>query len=447
MLAFASEIDALMASGLVTQELDPETLAHMLRQGYVPPGQSIWRAVESLGPASRLRWSASRPAQVDRWWTPPAVEDDPGRDAAAEWFRHELTRSVDEQLEADVAVGAFLSGGIDSSTIAALAGQRRPGLEAFAFDMPGSSEVDHARAVANRHQMKLRVYTPEFAPGELADALVQMAGVWDEPFGDSSALPTWLLSRFAREYVTVALTGDGADELLGGYLYWARQCLEPDDPARAATSDGFSRRRWRHWLRRGDGPAPDGVARRYARFRQYLDAPSLAAMGLPAVDLGPIDFERYTNGTADDISRFDLDHYLPGDILVKTDRASMAHGLEVRSPFLDVQLAEGCLRLPSNRKVDADTEKILLRDAFGHLLPDEVVTRPKQGFGAPMQAWLADPAVRELTAAHLQDRRSAFFDIVDFDGVQPHVERHDQATWNLLAAALWWSEHQATGPT
>jgi asparagine synthase (glutamine-hydrolysing) len=326
--------------------------------------------------------------------------------------------------------------------VAVLASRHRPGLDVFAFDMPGSSEVEYARAVADRHDMKLRVCRPDVAGGRLAELIVEMADVWDEPFADSSALPTWLLSRFAREYVTVALTGDGADELLGGYLCWARGYLEPGDPARgeddaAAPSRG---RRRRFGARRGSHRRE--VARRYSGFRQYLGPDDLAAMGLAAIDIGPFEPDRYVIGTADDISRFDLDHYLPGDILVKTDRASMAHGLEVRSPFLGVDVAEGCLRLPATRKVDAAREKIVLRDAFADVLPDSVVTRTKQGFGAPMAAWLRDEGVAELVDAHLRDRSSAFFDLVDYEGVQPHLDEGGQAMWNLLTVAVWWDRHR-----
>jgi asparagine synthase (glutamine-hydrolysing) len=444
LLVFASEVDALLASGLVGTELDRTTLAHVLRQGYVPPGTSIWSGVGSLRPGSRLRWDAFGKASVDRWWRPPPVAPDPGREDATDWFRDALERSVAEQLEADVPVGAFLSGGIDSSTVAVLASRHRPGLDVFAFDMPGSSEVAYARAVADRHEMKLRVCRPELGPGRLAELVVEMASVWDEPFADSSALPTWLLSRFAREYVTVALTGDGADELLGGYLCWARRYLEPSDPARSGhgavpIQPAPTRRRW--GLRRPARRRPQ-VARRYSAFRQHFDAEALASMGLPALDTGPFEEDRYVNGTADDISRFDVDHYLPGDILVKTDRASMAHGLEVRSPFLGVEVAEGCLRLPATRKVDATREKILLRDAFADVLPTSVVTRSKQGFGAPMTDWLEDDGVNELVRAHLHDPSSAFFDLVDHEGVQRQLDRDGQAVWNLLMVALWWDRRR-----
>lgn len=443
LLVFASESRALLASGLVDARPDEASVAEMLRQGYVPSGRSIWTGVHSLPHASRLRWTPGRPPTVDRWWSAPEVGSTLSVDDAADWFRTELDRAVQDQLEADVPIGAFLSGGVDSTTIALLAARHHPDLHAFAFDMPGESEIEFARATAARHGITLHVCAPDTT--DMASQLLDLAAVWDEPFGDSSALPTNQLCRFARERVKTVLTGDGADELLGGYLVWARGCLDepPGVGTEVATRPGGPRR-FVDRLRRRNGSARDGavgsqVARRYASFRQYFDAADLRGLGLPAIDASDVDVGDYRYGTADDISRFDLDHYLPGDILVKTDRASMAHGLEVRSPFLDVAVAEGCLALPSHHKVDATHEKLLLRRAFGDEWPEAVRQRRKQGFGAPMADWLALPEADELKRAHLGDPAAALFDLVDHDAVQPFVAANDQRTWNLLMLSIWWT--------
>jgi asparagine synthase (glutamine-hydrolysing) len=151
----------------------------------------------------------------------------------------------------------------------------------------------------------------------------------------------------------------------------------------------------------------------------------------------------YGYGTADDICRFDLDHYLPGDILVKTDRASMSHGLEVRAPFLDVAVAEGCLALPSEHKVDRTHEKLLLRRSFADLWPASVRDRSKQGFGSPMKSWLTLPDVVDLKAAYLLDPASPLFDLVEREAVAGYVDGNDQRTWNLLVLAIWWAHARA----
>jgi asparagine synthase (glutamine-hydrolysing) len=451
MLAFASESRALLASGLVEHRPDPEMVAQVLRQGYVPSGRSVWSGVRSLPHASRLVWTAGTEPTVDRWWTPPEVGWDLSEDEAAEWFRGELDRAVQDQLESDVPIGAFLSGGVDSTTIAALAARHHGDLHAFAYEMPGAPETEFARATAERHGITLHVVHADTT--DVASQILELASTWDEPFGDSSALPTSQLCRFARERVKTVLTGDGADELLGGYLVWARDCLvAASDDGPSAARPARQPRRFLDVMRRGRGRRPgtpggrdaptspgSDVARRYSTFRQYFDAAELASFGLPAVDATSVDLSGYLYDSVDDISRFDLDHYLPGDILVKTDRASMAHGLEVRSPFLDVAVAEGCLSLPAHHKVDDTHEKLLLRRAFGSLWPDTVRTRTKQGFGAPMAEWLALPDVAELKRSHLTDPASALFDLVDHDAVQPFVDADDQRTWNLLMVSVWWT--------
>ncbi|MFN7149963.1 MAG: asparagine synthase-related protein, partial [Microthrixaceae bacterium] len=211
----------------------------------------------------------------------------------------------------------------------------------------------------------------------------------------------------------------------------------------------------RGWLRRsGRGRPSDlgapghassdlrgsSVARRYASFRQIFSADELGALGLPPLDGSQVDVSTLRYGDVNDISRFDLDHYLPGDILVKTDRASMSHGLEVRSPFLDVAVAEGCLALPARLKIDATREKLVLRRAFSTLWPEGVRDRRKQGFGAPMADWLALEDVCDLTHAHLVDAASPLFDLVDAAAARSFAGADDQRTWNLLMLSLWWAE-------
>ncbi|MFZ4432477.1 MAG: asparagine synthase (glutamine-hydrolyzing) [Microthrixaceae bacterium] len=444
LLAFASESRALEAGGFDRGRPDPEMIGEMLRQGYVPSGRSIWSGVSSLPHASSLTWDTRRPPVVRRWWSPPEIRRRVSTEEATEWFRRELDRAVQDQLEADVPVGAFLSGGIDSTTIAALAARHHPDLHAFTFDMPGESELDHARATAELHGMTLHVLTPDV--GDVAAAIEALPVAWDEPFGDSSALPTRMLSEFARRDVTVALTGDGADELLGGYLVWTRGLLDPGsagstEPSGRIEAQGI---RGRLAARRARTAAdPHRVARRFASFRQYFDADDLRSLGLPGRDARDVDVTAYGFGTADDICRFDLDHYLPGDILVKTDRASMAHGLEVRAPFLDVAVAEGCLALPADLKVDATHEKLLLRRSFSSLWPESVRDRRKQGFGSPMQSWLALPAVQDLRSAYLRDPASPLFDLVERDAVERLSADEDQRTWNLLVLAIWWAHARA----
>lgn len=176
-----------------------------------------------------------------------------------------------------------------------------------------------------------------------------------------------------------------------------------------------------------------------------MSSSELEGLGLVGLSAADVDTAAYRSGTADDITRFDLDHYLPGDVLVKSDRASMLHGLEVRAPFLDVAVAEGCLSLPAHHKVDRSADKLLLRSAFGTTWPDSVAERSKQGFGAPIADWLALPDMRALVDAHLVDPGSPLFDLVDRSGVAGLAEASDQRTWSLLVLSLWWEHHRPAG--
>jgi asparagine synthase (glutamine-hydrolysing) len=320
----------------------------------------------------------------------------------------------------------LLSGGLDSSSVAVAASDHQPGIAAFAYDVPGESEVAWAEAVASQHPLALEVCRID--EDQIAPDLVAASRSWGEPFGDSSALLTWQLARFARERVSVVLTGDGADELLGGYAAWARDALAATDPPAP---------RWRR--RRPEGSA---IARAYAAHRQHVTLEDLAALGLPPRSAADVDVSPYRWGTVEDICRFDLDAYLPGDILVKTDRASMAHGLEVRAPFLDRTVADLCLRLPASSKVDEHHQKLALRGAFADRLPAGLADRPKQGFGAPMTRWLALPGVAALADDLIRDPRSPLFDLVDGDGARRLYDAGGQAAWTLLMVALWWGHHR-----
>jgi asparagine synthase (glutamine-hydrolysing) len=419
-LAFASEVSALLVTGWVDQVVDDVALAHHLRHGSLPPDRSIYRSVHVLAPAHRLTVAGGR-TTVRRYWSPPAARRRAPSDAA-DRLRSTLERAVVDQLEADVPVGAFLSGGLDSSSVVALAARHHADLHTFSFGFGGP---DDETAHAERQAAHAGTTHHAFGPGEIdpVATLRRLPRVWDEPFGDASAVPTLLLSEAAHEHVTVALTGDGADELLGGYLHWARHHVRdrgvplPD-------------------RRPGRGERGDLLAA-YRSFRCYLSDAELAALGLEAPPIRAL--ARKPTGTVDDLLRYDLDGYLPGDILVKTDRASMSVGLELRSPFLDREVAELCLSLPDGAKVDDSGDKLVLRAAMADRLAPGVIERDKRGFSGPMGDWLADPNVLALERELFGGARLR--ELVDPAGVEPFLGGVGQATWSLLVLALWAEEH------
>lgn len=429
-VAFASEIKALEATGWLDPVVDEGALAYYLRHGFVHPRGSIYRDVQVLPPAHRLVVAGTK-ARAERYWTPPAPSGARSMDEAADALRRELGRAVDEQLEADVPVGAFLSGGVDSSTVAALAAERHPRIHTFSFGFPGPGDET---AYARRQSEWIGTRHHTFGPGDLdvVGLLRELPRIYDEPFGDSSAIPTLLLSRATRDHVKVALTGDGADELLGGYLFWAREHLRRSGVRLPPALGGRSPSRLRRHRQR--------LGRSYVGFRSYLGDDELTSLGVEPDFRADVDATRLTTGTLADLLRYDLDTYLPGDILVKTDRASMSTGLELRSPFLDHRVVELCLSFPDALKVDEHREKLVLRAAFESLWDPMVSARAKAGFGAPFTRWLGEPEVASLVTEVTREG-SRIFDLVDGRGVTALTGGTGQATWNLLMLALWAEEH------
>lgn len=456
---FASEIKGILASGLVTPEIDRGSLEHYLRHLYVHPHRTIYRNVHVLPPAHRLCWRDGR-VDVAAYWAPPPVEPGISARDATERFRALLDRAVRRQLVADVPVGLFLSGGLDSSTIVALAARAHGGPRTRTFAFGFGRVIDerpYARGIAERYGTLHTELSDEDA--DLPALLERMAQVYDDPFADSSNIPTYLLCRHARRHVTVVLTGEGSDELLGGYTYWYRALHEMERAAdRGAAMHavggviGAICRRTRMPAPAWAAPSTSGRA-----WRRQFRTVGAAHAARTAV-MGPADLSRLVPGSGeladerdgieslDGVLRSDLATYLPGDILVKTDRASMAHGLELRAPFLDAELASFCLSLPARLKVTDASDKVVLRRAFARAWTPEVRRRPKQGFGAPVREWLRRPDVDALRRDLLGNARSAVFDLVDFRAVQELAATGDYRAWALLVLAVWAASRRPTRP-
>jgi asparagine synthase (glutamine-hydrolysing) len=450
----ASEIKAILASGLVEPVLNLEAVSHYITRVHLHPSHTIYTNVHVLPPAHVLRFQDGR-LSVERYWHPPDVVEGIAMEEAVERFRYLFDAAIRKQLVADVPVGVLLSGGVDSSTVAAVASQRQPGVRTFSFGFREGvkNELPFARGIAERYQTSHFERIDDNV--DIPALLLRMQTIYDEPFGDSSNIPTFLICELARGHVTVALGGDGADELLGGYLFWARQFLDPRPLTVAPHSptDGMKSvmQRLARWLGRrqhaGTTASSSSLVRRYSDgFRNCFTIEERHRLGLSVESGHLMDYSRYRQNTVGDMLRFDTDFYLPGDILVKTDRASMANSLELRAPFLDVDLASFCLSLPDGLKVDADREKLLLRQAYESMWTPEIRVRSKQGFGGPITTWLQTPAMSAMKRDVLGDRNQRIFSLLDFDGVQTFVERNTQQTWSLLVLAMWMEEHVCSIP-
>jgi asparagine synthase (glutamine-hydrolysing) len=401
-LQFASELKALLVDQTFRREVDAQAIGLYLRYGYVPSPYTIFKDARKLPPAHYLLWENGR-AVITRYWDPVPFAASrvslPDREAETE-LESRLTTAVKQRLIADVPLGAFLSGGIDSSLVVALmneCGARPVRTFSIRFDNPEYNEADHAAAVA-RH-LGTDHYEQTCSDRDMLATVDRLPEMFDEPFADSSAIPTFLVSKIARERVTVALSGDGGDELFLGYprhtyhasAAWA---LSLPGPVRRAAAIGAARMPTRRLRRIADVLRSD-EADRYARFITWWNPEELVALtGRPPAD-APFyaDALSRAQNVAADVrpGLLDLVSYLPDDILTKVDRASMAVALEVRAPLLDHRIVELALALPLSLKRRGRTTKGVLRKLLYKRVPRQLVDRPKMGFGVPLDDWFRGP--------------------------------------------------------
>lgn len=415
-IAFASELTALLEHPRVTRKLSAAGLESYFFSDYVSPPLTLVEGVSKLAPGHYLEWKGGRTSEPRSYFKLSSSEtsaSDASPKALASELWSRLGAAVERQMMADVPVGVFLSGGIDSSCVATLAQKcSRTPLRTFsiAFDDPTFDESAYAREMARRIGS---IHVEErLSEANLIDVLDIALSRLDEPLADPSYLPTFLVSRLAASHVKVALGGDGGDEVFGGYpTYLAHQAarlykwLPGHDALSALISklperDTYQSLEWK--LKRFAQRWDDDTGRRHLRWMSDLDLDDLrsgvpSARGvIPAVLEGALaGLPESTNG----LLALDFLTYLPGSVLTKVDRASMAHGLEVRPPMLDDELVEWAFGLPSSLKLRRGRSKALLKLAARGHLPDTVIDRKKKGFGIPLRAWLRGPLRARLAQA------------------------------------------------
>jgi asparagine synthase (glutamine-hydrolysing) len=464
-LEFASEVRALPRG-----EIDLDALEAFLAFNSIPSPYSIFRDVRKLPAGHLLVWEESGDVRVERYAHPAPVQETELRDddeaELVEELRARMRDSVRAHLLADVPVGVLLSGGVDSSLLAALAAQETPeavhtftiGFAERSFDERADARLVAERYDTNHHELLLHP-DPNVLLPTLADA-------FDEPFADSSALPTYLVSQLAAEHVKVALSGEGGDELFGGYYTYAADLLaDRVGPLARLTSPLVERLpatggrvsleyRAKRFVRAAHLPPLE----RHHGWKEIFSADARAELTGRRSDFDPVDLYRAryaeTEG-AEDLARLqDVDFaiYLVDDLLVKTDRASMANSLEARVPFLDPVVTNFAFALPRRQRVRGLSKKVLLRKAAEPLLPREVVHGRKRGFSIPAAAWLRgelEPFARAtLSASTLQ--RQGFFRAEPVKRLlDEHVARrqdNSRLLWGLLAFTLWYENHVEQEP-
>ena len=463
-LLFGSELKSILAHGGLRRDIDPLAVEEYFALGYVAEPRTIFKQAQKLPPAHTLTIRRGQPlGQPVAYWDVRFTLDNPISQADAQVeLVHRLQESIRLRMISEVPLGAFLSGGVDSSAVVALmAGLSEEPVNtcSIGFDDPAFNESAFAQKVADRYHTNHHVETVHSDDFDLIDTLARL---YDEPYADSSAIPTYRVCQLARKHVTVALSGDGGDEIFGGYRRYRLHLLE--EKLRATLPLGLRRPlfgalgRWypkADWAPRMfrakttfEAQARDSVEayfhtmsliREPMRSQLYSDSFKRALGGYSAQEV----FRRHANraGTADPlalIQYIDLKTYLVGDINTKVDRASMAHSLEVREPLMDHELVEWLATLPSAFKMRGSEGKYVLKKSMEPYLPQDVLYRPKMGFAVPLARWLRGPLRGRVRDALLgsQLAESGWFNVAT---IRQLVEQHESGArdhstpiWTLL---------------
>jgi asparagine synthase (glutamine-hydrolysing) len=475
---FGSELKALRAHPGWTPRIDQSAVAAFMRHNYIPAPRTIYEGVYKLEPGTVLTLPWRSEPKIMRFWDARSVARD-GSHNPVEGSDAELTEQLESLLKdaigrrmiADVPLGAFLSGGVDSSTVVALMQAAKSGtVKSFSigFDIEGYNEAPHAAAVARHLQTdhaELMVTSKE-----ALDVIPRLADFYDEPFADSSQIPTYLVSAMTRKYVTVALSGDGGDELFAGYnryqltqRFWRSLSLMPRAVRKGAAAALTAVRpdRWTQLLsalpsrlrppQGGDKVHKAAAVLRldsadavYRRLVSHWEPSEI--MPQVAEPRSILDDATVAKDFPDLLERMqflDLVTYLPDDILTKVDRASMAVALEARVPLIDHRVVEFAWRLPENVKVRNGTSKWLLRQVLYRHVPPELIERPKMGFGIPLGEWLRGP-LRDWAETLLNEQRLRQAGLLDAGMVRRYWADHldgrrnwQYLLWDVLMLEAW----------
>jgi asparagine synthase (glutamine-hydrolysing) len=457
-LYFGSELKTIFVHPEIPRNLTPAALDCYLSMNYVPAPFTMVEGIEKLRPGCWLEWQGGETRSEPYWRIPCDVDPHWSMESAKSTLDSLLQQSVREHLLSDVPLGIWLSGGLDSSTLvhyATAASTSR--LKTFSICFAGRSfdESAHIRRIAARYDTDHQEFDVNPESG-LAAAIEQFAYYFDEPNADGGALPVWFLSRMTRRHVTVALSGEGADELFGGYLTY-----RADQLARRM-------RRLPAWLLRtargalGQWPVSDekiGLEYMLKRFAEGCLMPAgqahvywngafseaekaaLVSNPLPGAMSGVLRELSPEGDPASAYLRFDQQYYLPDDILAKVDRMSMAHSIEVRPPFLDHRIVEFAASLPDQLKVRGKAQKIVLRELMRGKLPDSTLRRKKMGFDFPAHEWLRGPLRSLLLDTIATNRETGLFrqDALE-NCVRQHLNRRANLgyhLWGVMLLLLW----------
>jgi asparagine synthase (glutamine-hydrolysing) len=473
---FSSEMKSLVHYG-IEKEIDKSSLLLYLQLNYIPAPNTIFKNVKKLAPGHFINVTR-RNIDVKKWYEIPydatSAENNPvDYESAKEQLKNLVETSVQKRLVSDVPLGAFLSGGIDSSIIAGLASKHQSDFHTFSIgfrDDKFFDETEYAKLVAQHFGTKHTVFS--LSNAEMFAHVISILDYTDEPFADSSAVAVYILSKETRKHATVALSGDGADELFGGYNKHeaAIRMMNPGFVDRMAIAFGplakllpQSRNnaisnKARQMIRFSEGAKLNDQDRylRWAALTRYEDARALLHPEFvkdlipqnPSQTLGDLLQTIPRKANLNDILRTDMQFVLPNDMLAKVDMMSMAHGLEVRVPFLDYELVNFAFTLPSRFKINGGIRKRILQDAFRDFLPPRLYNRPKKGFEVPMLGWLRrelKPMIEDELLSRIFVEQQNIFQYSEIEKLKRQLyssspgDAHARI-WGLLVFQWWWKK-------
>lgn len=473
-LIFASEPKVLLANPAVKTEINTDALRQYLSFDYVPAPHSIYKNVYKL-PAAHLLILEKGEIRTRRYWNLSFQKEDfpPSFEKSVEDLRELLADAVKMRMVSDVPLGILLSGGVDSSTVAAFAQQfssEKVKTFSIGFEEDSFDESKFARQVAAH--LGTEHYEDKLSVEKAADLITEIGGWLDEPLSDGSLLPTLLLSRFVRKHVTVALGGDGGDEIFAGYpMYYGHKMarvygqlpqflrsgvIEPLVNSLPVSSSNLS---FDYKAKRFVAASKyDAVTRHHSWFGSFSidEQDELLSKDILAATSGDIYRDAYdllkltdADNEIEQMQFLDMNFYMAEDILTKVDRASMAVSLEVRAPFLDPRIAQFAARVPLEYKLKGNKGKYILKKAVAPFLPKNILQRPKKGFGIPIAEWLKgrlNPLLHELLAPERLKAQGLF----NSDFVQKIIKEHEESyashhkqLWTLLVFQLWFDNFSA----
>lgn len=461
---FGSEIKSLLTDASVDRTISSQALDHYLTFGYSPPDATIYEQIKKLKPAHTLELrSGAAPIFTNYWEIKYQPDYTKSEEEWCQLIEHELSESVKMRLVSDVPLGAFLSGGIDSSSVVALMAQNSDlPVKTFSigFKEEEFNELQYAREVAVAYGTE---HHEQIVEPESVNLLSKLVDAYDEPFADTSAIPTYYVSKFAREYVTVALSGDGGDELFAGYDKYTRFKNIHDFNI---TPDGFNR----HFWGAIHDAIPAGMKGKGATY--YLARPRKTAAAHLSIwhlteriklyksniwEQGGFSYAEkdreqiFNNSSTNDLlfkmQRMDMNTYMVDDILTKVDRASMLNSLEVRVPILDHKFAELAFSIPSGLKLKGRQKKYILKKAMAKHLPDSIMQHKKQGFNIPLKLWFKDD-LKEYVNDRLLHSQSILHDYLEPSFIASVIKNHNHGMrdfnlkiWSLLFLDEWLNQH------